>query len=70
VLGGGAALATDLWGMTEQQARDTLFPTAEAEVSRYRGRVKAWVAANEVTDEGGIRTTRGDASALVEDTIG
>jgi endo-1,4-beta-xylanase len=46
----------DLWGMTEQQARDTLFPTIEAEVSRYRGRIKAWVAANEVTDEGGIRT--------------
>jgi endo-1,4-beta-xylanase len=46
----------DLWGMTEQQVRDTLFPTVRAEVSRYRGRIKAWVAANEVTDEGGIRT--------------
>src|SRR5919109_1423796 len=46
----------DLWGMTEQQARDTLFPTVQAEVSRYAGRVKAWVTANEVTDEGGIRT--------------
>jgi len=46
----------DLWGMTEQQARDTLFPTVQAEVSRYRGRVKAWITANEVTDEGGIRT--------------
>jgi endo-1,4-beta-xylanase len=45
----------DLWGMTEQQARDTLYPTVEAEVSRYAGRVKAWVAANEVTDEAGIR---------------
>jgi endo-1,4-beta-xylanase len=45
----------DLWGMTEQQARDTLFPTVQAEVSRYQGRVKAWVCANEVTDEGGIR---------------
>jgi endo-1,4-beta-xylanase len=45
----------DLWGMTEQQARDTLYPTVEAEVSRYAGRVKAWVAANEVTDERGIR---------------
>ncbi len=45
----------DLWGMTEQQARDTLFPTVRAKVSRYRGRIKAWVAANEVTDEGGIR---------------
>jgi endo-1,4-beta-xylanase len=46
----------DLWGMTEQQARDTLFPTVQAEVSRYQGRIKAWVAANEVSDEGGIRT--------------
>src|ERR687888_1696471 len=46
----------DLWGMTEQQARDTLYPTVQAEVSRYAGRVKAWIAANEVTDEGGIRT--------------
>jgi endo-1,4-beta-xylanase len=40
----------DLWGMTEQQARDVLFSTVDAEVARYRGRVKAWVAANEVTD--------------------
>jgi endo-1,4-beta-xylanase len=46
----------DLWLMTEQQARDTLFNTVQAEVSRYAGRVKAWVTANEVTDEGGIRT--------------
>jgi endo-1,4-beta-xylanase len=46
----------DLWGMTEQQARDTLFPTVQAEVTRYRGRMKAWITANEVTDEGGIRT--------------
>jgi endo-1,4-beta-xylanase len=45
----------DLWGMTEQQARDTLYPTVDAEVSRYAGRIKAWVCANEVTDEGGIR---------------
>jgi endo-1,4-beta-xylanase len=45
----------DLWGMTEQQAKDTLYPTVEAEVSRYAGRIKAWVAANEVTDENGIR---------------
>ena len=46
----------DLWLMTEQQARDTLYPTVQAEVSRYAGRVKAWIAANEVTDEGGICT--------------
>ncbi|MQA24341.1 MAG: hypothetical protein GEU94_02470 [Micromonosporaceae bacterium] len=40
----------DLWGMTEQQARDTLFPTIQAEVSRYAGRIKSWVVGNEVTD--------------------
>ncbi|HEX2049171.1 MAG TPA: endo-1,4-beta-xylanase [Actinomycetota bacterium] len=40
----------DLWGMTEQQARDTLFGTIQQEVAHYRGRIKAWVVANEVTD--------------------
>jgi endo-1,4-beta-xylanase len=40
----------DLFGMTEQQARDVLYSTIQAEVSRYAGRIKAWVAANEVTD--------------------
>jgi endo-1,4-beta-xylanase len=40
----------DLWGMTQQQARDVLFGTIQAEVRRYRGRVKAWSVANEVTD--------------------
>ena len=52
----------DLFGMTEQQARDTLFGTIQAEVSHYRGRIKAWVVANEVTDphrkdKNGFRTT-------------
>jgi endo-1,4-beta-xylanase len=50
----------DLWGMTEQEARNQLFPIA-AEVSRYRGRIKTWIVANEVTDpydsdENGLRT--------------
>ncbi|NED95871.1 endo-1,4-beta-xylanase [Phytoactinopolyspora alkaliphila] len=40
----------DLWGMSEQEARDTLFPTIQAMVARYRGRVKTWLVANEVTD--------------------
>lgn len=40
----------DLWGMTEQEARDTLFPTIQAMVSRYQGRIKTWLVANEVTD--------------------
>jgi endo-1,4-beta-xylanase len=42
--------SNDLWGMSEQEARDTLFPTVEAMVARYRGRIKVWLAANEVTD--------------------
>jgi endo-1,4-beta-xylanase len=40
----------DLWGMSEPEARKVLFGTIRSEVRRYRGRVKAWVAANEVTD--------------------
>jgi endo-1,4-beta-xylanase len=51
----------DLWGMTEQEARDVLFGTIREETRRYRGRVKAWSVANEVTDpydgdSNGLRT--------------
>ncbi|NED99435.1 endo-1,4-beta-xylanase [Phytoactinopolyspora halotolerans] len=49
----------DLWGMTEQEARDTLFPTIQAMVSRYQGRIKTWLVANEVTDP-----QDGDANGL------
>lgn len=52
----------DLWGMTEQQAGDVLFGTIQAEVARYRGRVKAWSAANEVTD-----SMTGDPNGLRDD---
>jgi endo-1,4-beta-xylanase len=40
----------DLFGMTEQEARDALFGAVQAEVSRYAGRIAVWNVANEVTD--------------------
>jgi endo-1,4-beta-xylanase len=46
----------DLWGIDETRARDLLFGTAEAVAQRYRGRVAAWIVANEVLDGGGLRT--------------
>jgi endo-1,4-beta-xylanase len=45
----------DLWGLDEQQARDLLFGTVRAVVERYRGRVAAWIVANEVFDAFGMR---------------
>jgi endo-1,4-beta-xylanase len=39
-----------LFSLPQQQARDLLFGTIQAEVSRYAGRVDAWSVANEVTD--------------------
>ncbi|MDG4824155.1 endo-1,4-beta-xylanase [Asanoa sp. WMMD1127] len=50
----------DIWGMTEAQARDVLFGTADAVVRRYRGRVEAWSVANEVTSPEGERGYRTD----------
>ena len=55
----------DLWGMTEQRAREVLFGTVQAEVARYRGRVKAWSVANEVTDP-----MTGDPNGLRDDVPG
>lgn len=49
----------DLWGLTPDEAHSLLFGTAEAMLTRYRGRVAGWVVANEVTDpegDGGFRT--------------
>jgi len=48
----------DLWGMSEQRAREVLFGTARAVVRRYRGRVEAWSVANEVTSQEGERGYR------------
>ena len=45
----------DLWGLNERQARELLFGTAEREVRRYRGRVDAWIVANEVLEGSGLR---------------
>jgi endo-1,4-beta-xylanase len=39
-----------LYFLTEQEARDHLYPTIQAEVSRYAGQAKAWVVCNEITD--------------------
>ncbi|WP_158609850.1 endo-1,4-beta-xylanase [Micromonospora sp. CV4] len=50
----------DLWGLSEQEARDLLLGTAEAVVRRYRGRVGAWSVANEVTSPEGRRGYRTD----------
>jgi endo-1,4-beta-xylanase len=51
---------SDLWDLTERQARDLLFGTADAVVRRYRGRVDAWSVANEVTSPEGRRGFRTD----------
>jgi endo-1,4-beta-xylanase len=39
-----------LYNLTTQEARDILYGTIQQEVAHYRGSVKAWVVANEVTD--------------------
>lgn len=46
----------DLWGLDEEAARDLLFGTLQTVVERYRGRVAAWIVANEVFDAFGMRT--------------
>ena len=46
----------DLWGLSQQEASDLLFGTVEETVRRYRGRVDAWIVANEVIDPSGPRT--------------
>jgi endo-1,4-beta-xylanase len=40
----------ELYSLGPQEARDILFGTIEQEVAHYRGQIKAWVVANEVTD--------------------
>jgi endo-1,4-beta-xylanase len=39
-----------LYNLSEQEARDILFGTIQQEVAHYRGQMKFWVVANEVTD--------------------
>jgi endo-1,4-beta-xylanase len=51
----------EIWGLSEQEARDFLFGTIQAEAARYAGRTKAWVVANEV-----ISHNRVDANGFWE----
>jgi endo-1,4-beta-xylanase len=46
---------SDFYELDRQAARDLLFGTIDAVVRRYRGRIAAWIAANEVFDGFGIR---------------
>jgi endo-1,4-beta-xylanase len=39
-----------LYFLSEQEAREILYGTIQQEVAHYRGQMKAWVVANEVTD--------------------
>jgi endo-1,4-beta-xylanase len=48
----------DLWGLSEPEARTLLFGTIRAEVRRYRGRMAAWIVANEVSDPEGVDGVR------------
>jgi endo-1,4-beta-xylanase len=54
----------DLWGLSREEAQDLLYPTITAMVSRYAGRIPAWVCANEVV---GTSTTEGDGNGLRTD---
>jgi endo-1,4-beta-xylanase len=40
----------DIWGLEEDAARELMLGTLEAEVSRYKGRVAAWIVVNEAID--------------------
>src|SRR4051812_39637535 len=40
----------ELYSLGQQEARDILFGTIQQEVAHYRGQMKVWVVANEVTD--------------------
>ena len=48
--------AEDLWTLDERSARNLIFGTIDRVVGRYRGRVAAWIVANEVLDGAGVRT--------------
>jgi endo-1,4-beta-xylanase len=40
----------DLWALSRTEARRLLYGVIRAEVAHYRGRMNAWIVANEVTD--------------------
>jgi endo-1,4-beta-xylanase len=52
---GGGWTQADLEGMSESRARAVLSDSVEQVVARYRGRVAAWIVANEVLDRYGLR---------------
>ena len=43
----------DLWGLGSKEAKTLLYGTAERMVRHYKGTLKAWIVANEVTDPEG-----------------
>jgi endo-1,4-beta-xylanase len=45
----------DLWGLSREDARRLLYGTARRMVRHYKGTLKAWIVANEVTDPEGDR---------------
>ena len=47
---------SDLFGMSQKEARDVLFGTVEAVVDRYRGRIAGWSVVNEALNGEGLRT--------------
>jgi endo-1,4-beta-xylanase len=40
----------DLWGMSRDEAKATLYGVIRREVRHYKGRMNGWIVANEVTD--------------------
>jgi endo-1,4-beta-xylanase len=40
----------DLWGLNRKDAKELLYGVIRQEVSHYKGRMNAWIVANEVTD--------------------
>src|SRR5919108_714850 len=50
----------ELFNLSEQEARDLLFGTVEAVVSRYKGRVAGWIVVNEAISNEGRRGMRTD----------
>lgn len=52
---GGGWSDDDLWGLRKKKAKKLLYGVARRMVRHYKGDVKAWIVANEVTDPEGTR---------------
>jgi endo-1,4-beta-xylanase len=52
----------ELWELSEPEARELLFGTVQATVSRYAGRIAGWIVVNEIVANGdeGVRGMRTD----------